>query len=254
MTHQLENPLSAPLFKLAIFICGSLPYCTDGKRGVDAARLFAQPPESGFGPPKYITYQPSLDDGSATPRGLYSRKDKAQDSRPLSELMNTFKMTSITEKDWKTIPVAPSMNQDSDESEYDSRSESEDVSAVFSPVEGSSETSASSSDDEGGSEDLWQAATKVKQARLDGTTDDHIIRRFHADNDSVRIQIPTAHIFGKTDPYCQQSKELRRLCDPQWSTAYEHPQGHLVPRAMNVNREIATAIERALASVEIASR
>lgn len=172
----------------------------------------------------------------------------------MSELEFSLNMISIKDDTWATIPIAPSMSLESDETEYDSRSESESSSPVFSSVEGSGDSSETSSDDEDRSDDLWEVATKLTQKRLDGTTDDHIIRRFHADVDNVRIQIPTAHILGKKDPYYQQGRELKRLCETRWSTTYEHSDGHIVPRNTEVNKQIAAAIEKALAAIDISFR
>lgn len=38
------------------------------------------------------------------------------------------------------------------------------------------------------------------------------IRRFHPAVDSARISIPTAHIYGKNDPYFSQSLQLVDMC------------------------------------------
>lgn len=64
---------------------------------------------------------------------------------------------------------------------------------------------------------------------------------FHADVDSVRIQVPTGHIYGSADKWFFHSQELVRLCRAEVSTVFQHMGGHEVPRAYT--EEICDVIE-----------
>ncbi|KAJ9664377.1 hypothetical protein H2198_000306 [Neophaeococcomyces mojaviensis] len=254
INHQLEKPDSPPPFRLAIFVCGSLPYCIDGTNGVDVASLFAEPPAGGFGPVKYTTYQPWNDDGSSVARPLYEGRECTlkKERQTLAEVVQMI--DDHDNEDGKEFRLRVDEMAEEDFNSSDSSSESEGDSPVFSPItETGYNTETSSVIGNSTFEDI-NLSFRFKHDDWDGVAGDNIIRRFHADNDEVRIEIPTAHIIGKKDPYLRQGIELQRLCDPQWSSLYEHPEGHVVPRNNIVNKQIAAAIERAIAAVEISAR
>ena len=245
--HQREHPFESAPFRLAVFFCGSLPYCLGNDCGVDVARLFAAPPSTGFGPPTYITYNPLKDDGSATARPLLERPQKLSimtDEYTQSPLVG-FNLSTMNERQWAELPSAPSTD-----SESDSASDSAED-AIFSPSEGS-ESATPISSGYGSDQDPFEMEEK-KPGPVSGAVD-HVIRRFHASVDKLRIGIPTAHIYGKADPYYGQSLELAKLCDQQWAVSYEHPDGHVVPRDQRVNASIAATIEKAIQMSEICSR
>lgn len=254
INHQLANPDSPPPFKLAIFICGSLPYCINESDGVDVARLFAELPASGFGPVKYISYQPESDDGSSTARPLLEKIDQTSkdNHRSLAEVIRSLTDQEFDDGDEYQLNVndAPEPGV----APSDSSSDTEGDSPVFSPLTETGYSTETKSVDTPPFFEHSDVLSKLREDDWNQSAGDHTIRRFHADNDLVRLEIPTAHIVGKTDPYMRQGLELHRLCDPQWSTLYEHPEGHIVPRSSNVNMQIAAAIEKAIAAVEISAR
>lgn len=240
--HQIEKPFEPAPFRLAVFICGSLPYSFGSDLGVDVARLFAAPPPTGFGPPNYITYEPRKDDGSATARPLFESQPNLK-ANGLSQISPVgFNMSTMNEQQWAQIPVAPGTDF-----EPDSNSETED-SALFSNPESRGSSTPLTSDYDS---DL-DSSDEHKVGPFGGPVD-HVVRRFHPTVDKLRINIPTAHIYGRLDPYYRQSMELAKLCDQQWASAFEHPQGHLVPRDKGINEKIAVTIGKAIQMCDICS-
>lgn len=71
---------------------------------------------------------------------------------------------------------------------------------------------------------------------------------FHPAVDSIRIQVPTAHIYGWNDPWYLHSKDLARLCSENLTSVYEHDGGHEIPRSES--EEICDVIETAIAMAE----
>ena len=71
---------------------------------------------------------------------------------------------------------------------------------------------------------------------------------FHPTVDSIRIQIPTAHIYGQKDPWYLHSKELVKLCSKDVASVFEHDGGHVIPRLLS--EEICDVIETAVAMAE----
>ncbi|GIK06342.1 hypothetical protein Aspvir_001990 [Aspergillus viridinutans] len=61
---------------------------------------------------------------------------------------------------------------------------------------------------------------------------------------SSRISIPSAHVYGGLDPYVHQSKELVKLCNPEFTFTYDHGKGHDFPRSTYVAETMATMILR----------
>ncbi|KAL9049354.1 MAG: hypothetical protein Q9162_007260, partial [Coniocarpon cinnabarinum] len=54
--------------------------------------------------------------------------------------------------------------------------------------------------------------------------------RFHPDADPERIQIPTAHIYGRADPLQLQNLGLIRLCRSDATFVKATDAGHVMPR------------------------
>lgn len=71
---------------------------------------------------------------------------------------------------------------------------------------------------------------------------------FHPSVDEVRIEIPTANIFGRRDAWRLHSMDLMRLCDPLMTTTMEHAGGHIVPQNQAEIEEMCDVIETAIAS------
>ena len=68
---------------------------------------------------------------------------------------------------------------------------------------------------------------------------------FHPTVDSVRIDVPTAHIYGWKDPWRLHSMDLVKLCSDDLASVFEHDGGHDIPRS--VSEEICDGIETAIA-------
>ncbi|KAI4196042.1 MAG: hypothetical protein LQ348_002365 [Seirophora lacunosa] len=67
-----------------------------------------------------------------------------------------------------------------------------------------------------------------------------------ADECGEAIKIPTVHIFGARDLGNFTSLALKNLCSSENALAYEHSQGHEVPRAPAVTKRMATLIRKAM--------
>ena len=70
---------------------------------------------------------------------------------------------------------------------------------------------------------------------------------YHPSVDSVRIKIPTVHVYGRQDKWRLHSKDLVKLCTRDLATVFEHDGGHEIPRS--ASEEICDAIEIAAATV-----
>lgn len=75
-----------------------------------------------------------------------------------------------------------------------------------------------------------------------------VVRRYNAKVDDVRIEIPTAHVYGRNDVDMGKSEQLVELCDGGVDgtkrVVFVHGGGHDVPRAREVSQGIARAVER----------
>ncbi|KAI4242033.1 MAG: hypothetical protein L6R40_004260 [Gallowayella cf. fulva] len=70
---------------------------------------------------------------------------------------------------------------------------------------------------------------------------------YHSTVDTVRIKIPTVHVYGRRDKWRLHSKDLVKLCPKNLATVYEHDGGHEIPKS--ASEEICDAIEIAVASL-----
>lgn len=66
---------------------------------------------------------------------------------------------------------------------------------------------------------------------------------FHASVDTLRIAIPTAHIYGRQDSWRHHSLDLIALCEEP--VAFEHDGGHEVPSS--ASEQICDVIEEVVA-------
>jgi len=97
-------------------------------------------------------------------------------------------------------------------------------------------------------EDVEVALVLAENERLKGITKEKLgFTRLHPDHDTVRIQIPTAHVMGKLDPYRIQSYKLKDLCCANLVTTYEHLGGHEIPRMEDSSMKIKNLIEKVAA-------
>ena len=70
---------------------------------------------------------------------------------------------------------------------------------------------------------------------------------YHPSVDSVRINIPTVHVYGRRDKWRLHSKDLVKLCSSNLTTVFEHDGGHEIPKS--ASEEICDAIETAASTV-----
>ena len=70
---------------------------------------------------------------------------------------------------------------------------------------------------------------------------------YHSSVDSVRISIPTVHVYERQDKWRLHSMDLVRLCSSDFATIFEHDGGHDIPKS--ASEEICDAIEIAAAAV-----
>jgi hypothetical protein len=256
LRHAKEKPQEPAPFRFAIFICGSLPYWFETTQGVDVAGLFLKPSETGFGAPVGISYQPTKDDGSAEPKPMVEsamrRKSVALTVPEIESLERRLSLATLTDKHFSRVSIS-SVGSDFSSSSSDADSDDE-LPEVFSPeqLRSGSDSPLSSMDDSDDDEGYgWESKPGATVA---GASGDHTVRRLHPASDTLRIGIPTAHIYGSKDPYYRQSLGLAGLCENTWASTYEHPEGHIVPRDMGVNQKIAATIERTLQLVDTFSR
>ena len=74
----------------------------------------------------------------------------------------------------------------------------------------------------------------------------------HPDRDSIRLQVPTAHVLGKKDFAYEGGKKLRELCDSRYALTWEHNGGHTIPRGGIDVSKITEIIEKTVARSEFA--
>lgn len=101
--------------------------------------------------------------------------------------------------------------------------------------------------------DALRDAVSELRRTSDGTYDhqEHPIRRFHPEVDQIRIELPTAHIVGKTDQVSDSSHQLVQLCDEKYAGVYEHDGGHEVWRTAGDLQMIKNLILKTVAQSEL---
>ena len=74
--------------------------------------------------------------------------------------------------------------------------------------------------------------------------------KMRADTHSARIDIPTAHVIGRSDAYREFSKAFVALCNPREVKVYDHKGAHIVPRGQEAMEDLTAAlnwvVERAM--------
>lgn len=66
--------------------------------------------------------------------------------------------------------------------------------------------------------------------------------KMHGDTHSARINIPTAHVIGRSDAYREFSKALVGLCNPREVKVYDHKGAHVVPRGREAMEDLTAAL------------
>ena len=67
-----------------------------------------------------------------------------------------------------------------------------------------------------------------------------------ADDSEERIDVPTYHIVGSTDPFIYGSISLFNVCDQDTAILFDHGGGHNVPRDSRTVKELAMSVKRAM--------
>ena len=62
------------------------------------------------------------------------------------------------------------------------------------------------------------------------------------DSTDVRIDIPTFHVVGSSDPFIHGGITLYSMCDENTSTLFDHGKGHTVPRDGRTVAELAEGL------------
>ena len=66
--------------------------------------------------------------------------------------------------------------------------------------------------------------------------------KMRADTHSARINIPTAHVIGRSDAYREFSKAFLGLCNPREVKVYDHKGAHVVPRGQEAMEDLTAAL------------
>jgi hypothetical protein len=186
--HEIDTPLVTPPFRFAIFICGSLPFSVDERSGFDLTKVFA-----------------NLNDPLPGEIGHWKRL--ASGEQPLWEASNSLLPDQIIPQYRSDFPepISRTSISSSPTTIFESGQASTEYTATpYSPLEAEAQ-----------GKDKYVFASslteKIEVQSMSTTTSSRICR-FHPILDSVRISIPTAHIYGKYDPYFSQSLQLVDMC------------------------------------------
>lgn len=77
-------------------------------------------------------------------------------------------------------------------------------------------------------------------------------RKWHPEIDAVRLQIPTAFVFGREDELFEGGKEMMGLCDSRYVCGeYVHKGGHEIPKARADQMKIADLIMKVVQRSEL---
>lgn len=254
LRHELEAPLQPPPFRLAVFICGSLPFSINESSGFDLSEVFQtlSDPLSG-----------DIHDWQRLSKDC--RRLQPQNVLPL-DIDAQFQRMKVTEPEGKTDVDSDS----SASSSVGSFDEPETPSPLDTPL-----TPPEDVNPQLEKPDHFPGFKSVSSGH------ELCVRRFHPSIDTARIHIPTIHIFGKDDPYLSQSHQLVKMCTPDLTiqlvshhfqsqyvqghgsnflrimvkvailtSMQDHGGGHDIPRSERVSRSIARAIEKGVAQSE----
>ncbi|QKX53223.1 uncharacterized protein TRUGW13939_00299 [Talaromyces rugulosus] len=64
-----------------------------------------------------------------------------------------------------------------------------------------------------------------------------------SDESDVVVDVPTLHVVGANDPYCQGALALYNVCDPDVAMMFDTGKGHTVPRDAVVISELANEVK-----------
>ena len=69
------------------------------------------------------------------------------------------------------------------------------------------------------------------------------VRRLTPESTRTKLQIPTAHIYGKKDKLLNESLDLVKMCEGDFASVFEHGGAHDIPMDDETSRKIRDAIE-----------
>ena len=77
---------------------------------------------------------------------------------------------------------------------------------------------------------------------LEATGNDHP-RKMHGSTHSAKIDMPTAHIIGRSDAYRDFAKITHGLCNNSKAKVYDHHGAHVVPRGQDAMEDLTMALD-----------
>ncbi|OKL56915.1 hypothetical protein UA08_07742 [Talaromyces atroroseus] len=214
--HEKNTPLETPPFRFAIFICASLPFSVDQTSGFELTQVF--------------TYSGDPMPGDLNRWQDLVNREQLTDQKPNNEpfQLDAQELQSFVEP----ISRASSSNNIAATNSSSSYSDSDSVSTE--------DTTLSDNCSLGDGEEV----------PLSVNTNGTRIFRFHPEVDTVRISIPTAHVYGKNDPYLSQSVQLVNMSQLDLVRAMDHGGAHDIPRSNSVTKAIADTIEKTIMKSE----
>ncbi|KAI1345756.1 serine hydrolase FSH [Xylaria sp. FL0043] len=174
LKHQIENPFSAPLFRFAIFISGTLPFSWTCSLGQDVFGLLTGD-------------NPLSTDASVWQRQASSSSVRA---KPLAD------------------------------------SEASMLADMF---------------------PTWQSRVQYLKELIGAPENAHLRPyAFHPDLHEEKINIPTAHVWGRRDLFKPHAEQLARLCDTTLAAVYEHGGDHDVPHTLEDNKKFSEVVQKTI--------
>ncbi|KAF4506074.1 hypothetical protein G6O67_006195 [Ophiocordyceps sinensis] len=77
-------------------------------------------------------------------------------------------------------------------------------------------------------------------------------RAFHPDLHQDRLNLPTAHIWGREDFISGHAKQLLRLCNSAFAEVFEHKGGHDVPQSREDSTRMSEVIQKTIVRSQFA--
>lgn len=240
--QQIAN--EQPLFEVAIFICSPIPFSESLEHGIDTRKYFglktdvpSRPNAISEIPDYLITHKAYLngeeeddvesEDGDSVDEELMIKATRYE--RPQ---LGKFKETEVIVKE---------IALDNDD---------EDGNDSYTPA---SSVSDSDNDTRFSSLDTSLSNSVVFTSRSKLEKPSTFYQMFFPTVDSMRINIPTAHIYGREDSWRRHSMCLVDLCEQHNAGVYQHQGGHAVPGAAAIEdvEGMCDVIESAFASVGV---
>ena len=239
--QQIAN--ERPPFEVAIFICSPIPFSKSLEHGIDTRKYFglrtdvpSRPNAPSEIPDYLITHKAYLngegEDDVESEDGNLVDEELVDVARYERARLDKFKEPNVTIKE---------ISLDSDD---------EDGSGSYTPAssvsESDNDTNISSLDTSLSNSVVLTSCSKLEKPSA-------FYQMFFPTVDSIRIEIPTAHIYGREDSWRRHSMFLVDLCEQHNASVYQHHGGHMVPGAAAIEdvEGMCDAIEAAFANVGV---